>query len=701
MRGRIKKIVVLICIIALLLPFSTTSLADGGDNGVNRFNVVLLLDASGSMTRTDPNGYRYEALEQFVFMLADSGNYVGAVVFDTNIEAENAVSPIMGNSDKETVVNTLESFQPNHGDTNIGMALQRSVEMLEENGNPNLPSVIVFVSDGNTDLPTEEEMSASLEAKADAIEQACVDGIEVYTVCLNANGEADTSEMIQISSATGGVFNEIQSAEDLQNTLTDFYGLIYNTIPNPIDETFGPDGVIAKEFDIPGIGVEEVNFVIYGDVSEINVKNSAGNLYNTEEYFGEECAMSKVYNPEAGKITVEFVGTPGTRVCGNLVYNVNLSIVTSTNLDSNDKTGWSTEPVEFSAVLGTGTEMASSDEEYYGYSAELVILNAYDEELKRVPMTLNNAQFTVSELLDSGTYKYRVDIAGINLEKSSDIEGPFILIVPSEPEPVSTPTPVVNQPPIAKEETVTYKKYLIAFMDNTLEIPLEKLAEDPENEKLIYVIDSSSFMKADDYVYDEENAVISLHHYSLSTGSFDVRAIDPGGLCCEIHIVVKSIDVVKITAIVLGILAVLFILAVAIVAYILKGIPLRGQLTVRAADGQESTIEGGHGQIKLRRFIPNSMNAAGFDINKSYFQCTGKGKVIFKSNKKFQKNSGRDKVKKIEVRSNRAGYVVVKMPNSDYEISFQFVSRNTTQRRAARKAPTRQAPRRQPPRRRD
>lgn len=52
----------LVCAIILSLPLPKAN----AQNFVNnRFNVVVALDASGSMKNTDPNGLRYEAISQF------------------------------------------------------------------------------------------------------------------------------------------------------------------------------------------------------------------------------------------------------------------------------------------------------------------------------------------------------------------------------------------------------------------------------------------------------------------------------------------------------------------------------------------------------------------------------------------------------------------------------------------------------------
>lgn len=667
MYNRIKKLVALLVVITVISASLMVSDADGTvESGVNKFNVVLVLDASESMKKTDPDGYRYEALEQFIFMLADTDNYLGCVVFDTKIKAESELSLVTGQEEKNAVIETLESVSPNHGYTNIGDALQAAVDMIETSGNPDLPSVIVFLSDGNTDMPTDSEIEESLETKANAIEEARNADISIYSVCLNANGSADITEMQQISEATGGVFNEVTTAADLQNVLSSFYALIYNTVPVPIEaEVFPDSGIITKTFDIPGLGVEEANFLIYGEVDSITVYDPAGAEYPAETLINSTCGMTKVMNPVPGECTVEVHGEPGTSIYGNMVYNVNLVVVGSSDL--NQMTGSTSTPVNFNVQLGTGSVMATDPSQYNGFSAELIISDAYGTDLETLSMTLGDNGFDVAKTFDAGTYNFRFHITGYDLEKESEVYGPFTIVV----APINvTPTPVPNTPPEPVEAEKSYTKYLIPFMDNTLEIPVTDLATDAEDPALVYQIESSTFTEGDDYTFDGET--ITMTNYSLSKGDYKIKAIDTGGLSCKIIVRVKTVNVGLITVIVFGIIALLVLIAALWCIWRNSVAPLRGTLSVRDANNTENTLKGGHGKIKLRR-MGNSF--AGFDPKKTYIQSTASNYVYLISNKKFIGGSSRKPVKKLKIPGNN-NYVMVHLPDNGATIGIRFTPRD-------------------------
>ena len=129
-------------------------------------------------------------------------------MFHTELAAEETLTEITDQSGKDAVMDMLKSIPSNGGWTNTGVGLARAVEMIKQDGAADLPSVILFLSDGNTAMASKEETQASLDQKAEALQAAREQGIQIYSVCLNANKSADVSEMQQLADATGGVFRE-------------------------------------------------------------------------------------------------------------------------------------------------------------------------------------------------------------------------------------------------------------------------------------------------------------------------------------------------------------------------------------------------------------------------------------------------------------------------------------------------------------
>lgn len=611
-------------LLVLTIAVQISSFAYAATSNNNRFNVVVVLDASGSMNNTDPNGYRYEAINQFTNLLAEQGNYFGGIVFSTNISVEQDPTLVNSQEDKARITSSLNSVSA-AGWTNMGDALLAAVDALIGKGDPALPSVIVFLSDGNTEMATEEETSTSLERKADAIQKAREKDIAIYSVCLNADSSADITEMEQISQATNGVFREVSSAEDLVGVFNTFYNLIYGTSTiTLIDEAFPPNGIVEKKFEIPGLGVEEVNIIIYGKISNFALFKPNGQESNVAATDLRSMIMLKIKDITPGVWRIVTSGVPGDQIKINMVYNTNLSVDIELPEDKNivdTKT-----PVVIKAFLQSGGQIASDSSQYEGYTALLHVLDSYDDEVTTIPMSVVGDHFEVSHIFPEGTYKFKATVTGNYIDKESTLIGPLKVMMG---EKIREEVP--NTPPSPVKIPVKKTVYLWPFKGGSLSIDMSKLAKDNEDSSLSYRVVSSSFLEGTDYSVDAD--VINITHFSLSKGSFDIRAVDSGGLSCDIQVIVVTHNLGIMALIGLGIGALLALLILGIILYIALSKPFRG--TIRSQSYCNGSYKGTprtkpRGRIKLSAF---GMDPTGLDYNKSYFQATGNNYIYLITNK--------------------------------------------------------------------
>lgn len=616
-----RKAVPFIMLLALLMA-ETVYAAEETDTN-NRFNVVIATDASNSINYTDPNRLRDIAMEQFIGLLAEQGNTLGGVVFSTNVEAAEETSNIDNEDAKEKYTKFFKGANT-YSYTNIGAALEKSVSMIEEKGKKELPSVIVLLSDGNTEMPTEEEQTASLDAKAEAIQKARDNGIKIYSVCLNANNKADTSEMKQISEATGGAFEEVKNADDLKAVFNNFYDLIYGTATIIlIDDVFPASGILEEPFSVPGIGVEEVNIVVNGQSEKIELEKPDGNKCSKDQMSvnkADTFSLVKIKNVEPGDWKLIIHGEPGTQVKVNMVYNTNLVV---------DVTGpvtgeaYTNEESTITAQLRAGDMVASTREQYTGYEAVLEICDMDEKVIETKPMELGDTGYTVNYQFGNGLYYYRVRITGNYLEKTSKLIGPLSVTSekPETVEPEETKEPE-NTPPKAVEDRVKNVVYVWPFKGGSTEINLKDLAKDKEDKELNYKIISSSFLEGTDY--EVKNDVIKQDHFSLSRGSYTVRAMDSGGLTCEIEVEVISRNVGVMAMIGVGIIGLIVLIVALIGLYIALTKPFGGPIYVQGhMNGEYSDKvkkEKRRGRCKLSMF---GLPASGLNYAQCYFQATG------------------------------------------------------------------------------
>lgn len=653
------------------LFFDTARAAQNAAN--NRFNVVIVSDASGSMLSTDPEGLRFEAINQFINLLAEQGNLLGAVSFADNINASEELTKVDSAESKQKIADTLKNT-PAKGDTNIGEALQKAVTMLNEAGDKDLPSIILFLSDGNTDLKDKKDMENSLNMKADAIQAAREKGIAIYSVCLNANKKADVSEMEQISQATGGEFREVGSASDLQEVFNSFYNLIYGTSTTQLlDEAFDESGVLETNFNVPGLGVEEINIIIYGKVSEVELFDAQGQKKDVSPMEYNTFTMIKSTDVSAGEWKLITKGTAGNHIKINMVYNTNLEVELKTQAlgkVTNPKDG-----VKFEAYLSSG-EIKADSSNIGGYEAELIVSDAYGKELDKFPMTVVDDHFELSQNLSNGVYFVKAHVSGNSLDKTSESLGPIEVS-----DKALTEEEKNNTAPVPVTDKIKKTVYIIPFKDNTVSFDLKGLAKDKEDKELHYMVASSSFIEGKDYSLGDD-MVLKLYHYSLSRGDFDIKATDSKGLSCNISIVVKSINVGVVTAIVVLIIGLIVLAVMGYFAYRLWGTPFGGPITVTSDKGgekREQTVTKKTGRLPLSRFRVSNI---GFDIKKTYFEASGKPYIYMCSSKEFYCNGKLTKRARI---SNNIAVIVKPNKDSSDSITVLYQSR-LKERRNSRRA---------------
>ena len=644
-QGALRRTIAAMFGMLLALAFlPATAVAAEAENpsssDAHRFNVVMVVDASGSMLATDPSELRFEAVKQFSSLLASKGNYLGSVVFTTGVAGQHELAPANSQEDKNAVVESIKSV-PAEGHTNIGDGLDTAVDMIKRTGNPDLPSAILLLSDGNTDMPSQDELQASLDEKAQAIQRARDAGIRVYSVCLNADGSADASEMQQISDATGGEFREVRSADDLYAVYQAFYSLIYGTSTVPIfDGVFPESGVLETEFTVPGIGVEEVNIIINGNPTSCEIQRPDGAPATFSRVDSDTFTMLKMEEVVPGTNKLVTRGAPGDAIRIEFVPNSDLDVKAS--IEPSEGSINPEDDISCTAYLSARGERAKTAEQYAGFSAELQVYDSFDELVESTPMKIEGGAFAVDRKLPEGTYKFKVSVEGNGISCATEFMGP--LTVSSEAQ---TEEQRANTPPTPVSNPYEASVLLWPFMDNTFTLDLNTLATDDQAEPLQYKVVSSAFAEGD-YAVDDKGT-LTLSHFSLSTGDFTVRAVDKWGLSCDVPVIVKSHNVGLIALIGIAIAALIAIAVFVILLRIALNKPFRGDITVDSLSGGKrsvpKTIAGTRGRLKLARF---ELEPTGLDYGASYFQATGDTYIELHTNIPVSCNGTTGKVVRID-----------------------------------------------------
>lgn len=623
-----------------LMPY--TAFANEKQTTVNRYNVVFVIDASASMKYSDKNNNRFEATDLFLGMLANDGNYVGTVIFNGNIKATD-ITKVSGNGAKKTISNAIRNNKL-AADTDIGGALLRATTMLNEKANKNLPSIIILLSDGNTDFDEQKQIDKSKQDKETALEKARDNGYSIYTVSLNSNGKADAKELKSIANATkDGMFEEVINAKDLKDVFDKYYTKIYGTESSKlVDTTVDKSGKITKKFTVSDVGVEEVNIAVFGEIENCNVIDPSGKIYSDAEmqditFSAKSFKIIKLVNPQKGDWTVKTKAKPGAKITVVKTYNVNLNV--KATVENESKSYKQNSPIKIYAKLFEDKSEVTDLARYNGFKATLTVKDydsnvVYEQTVDTATQNGFEFEFTPTKL---NTYYANITVEGTDVFANAN-ELTFN---------VGNTAPSVSQDTIKKHINI----YPFLIKTNST-IDLTSVAKDNEDKDLQYKVVSSTWNDKD---YTLENGQLTINSFKdVSKGSFEVQAIDSQGAYVPFNVKITSTNI-GVLAMILIIVAI--VLAVAIILLVLnykRLLTFMGDVTVSSvSDYSSDKVQKNRGQIKLSSF---NVNVGGLD-RKSYFQASGKNYITYISKKPFYTNMSPKKEKKIQIKSQQDVYI--------------------------------------------
>lgn len=633
MKTLLSHAVPLLMVWSLLLCQPALATAQAISNqDLERFNVMLVIDGSGSLVygsdATDANGLRYDALDLFLALLTNSGNQVGAIVFDDDAQnylLNTGLQPVSGKPDKLALSEQIRNAGTRN-DTDIGSALLTAVETLNAQSAQNgMESVIILFSDGRTDLgDNEEAYNTSLENKETAITTAQAAGIPVYSICLNATPVADPAELQEISTRTSGDFVSVSSPEDLTGAFESFYNLIFATSSSErVTSTFPADGTLRFDIDVPTYGAEEVNIILDTDgVGQVQLNAPSGPLTAAEvEDFtmsGGDYDVIKLVDPEVGRWNLTLSGVPQDNVTINVIYNIDSTAVLST-ADGNTDYG-AGDTVTLQAQLYQGGAPISDSSVTSEYTVSLVLTNMADGSVETVDMVPgSNGQFTYDFLEeDFNSYEVKADFHYSNLTIPSNVVhlnfGNTAPVVPDDQKLIEES--VIVTPVTGRERTFDLSSYF----------------SDTQGDSLTYSISSSQLV---DDTASLDGSVLTVNTAKSRSGDLVLRAADPQGAYSEMTIRFK---VTNLTPAIFGL-----IVAAIVAALIVAGLSIyrathrlfRGTLSVSNVNASMSgatprSHASFRGKLKLRYFVVGS---CGMDANKCCFVALPGRRLEFRSPK--------------------------------------------------------------------
>lgn len=201
------------CAVGLLLL--TVVLASGSTLAApaSHSSLVVLLDASGSMRKTDPSGLRVEAFE-LLLALSKDGDRMALCEFGEGVRDLSGGFVDVGPATREKLASDAARCGNSDRSTDVLAALRHAddlVSKLTADERAAYPPVVLFLTDGRDDLPgSDPARNDEIDNAARAIAQA---GARIYGLGLSR--DADRTLFRRLELATGGETFYAASSTDL------------------------------------------------------------------------------------------------------------------------------------------------------------------------------------------------------------------------------------------------------------------------------------------------------------------------------------------------------------------------------------------------------------------------------------------------------------------------------------------------------
>ena len=289
MKTTVTHLIFLVLLIALCVTPMSPAFAESGievsssiDN--EDFNLILLIDRSGSMKNTDRSNLVKDAAKLIVD-LCDEGGYsrIAVMSFDTSVHNSGFIT-VSDEAQREIVKNEISAIDYEDGGTDIGLALLTAVEYIRSEGNPSQKNMILLFTDGYTQDLIGKKEEESEEQLAQALELARDYSCSIFTIGTDYNGSMkqngrDALEGIrnyQIANGLGNTPEELLTIinakdQDGMKAVVAEFEKIYATIEKRI--------IHEGNVIIESPNIAEVNIIVSapGGVSEVRVTAPSGN----------------------------------------------------------------------------------------------------------------------------------------------------------------------------------------------------------------------------------------------------------------------------------------------------------------------------------------------------------------------------------------------------------------------------------------
>ncbi|MBI5142941.1 MAG: VWA domain-containing protein [Nitrospirae bacterium] len=364
---------VLLLLIAVLIAASNSwASADASDN----LDVVLVMDSSGSMKKTDPRSLRKQAAKLFVSLLSPKDR-VAVVSFSDKVEILRGFEAVGTDVSRKAVLGAIDRIHSRGMFTDIQGGLGAALALQTKEPPSGQRKIVILMTDGKVDTGSRRKDEESIAAiTGNQVEEYKEASTSIFSMAFTKGSDAELLEHVAFK--TGGYMEVSETSADLHRVFLDFF----NKLKSPVETTisgnkFRLDESVSEATLIARKSSPDVKVVLVdpsGNEVRSFGRDSGFELFSTEAY-----DLITIKHPKSGEWSIKFSHGDGNKVV--LITDLKLECPVHESFVSRG----ARLPVEMH--LSRGDELQDDHELLMDTQFELVIEGPGESDHKAVSVT--------------------------------------------------------------------------------------------------------------------------------------------------------------------------------------------------------------------------------------------------------------------------------------------------------------------------
>lgn len=391
------------------------------DINQSSMDIVLMIDKSGSMVKSDKERKAIMGAKMFLDMMPKNG--ASAAIVDFASKADSTDMTEVGNEKNITYLKKyLDNIAYDSGVTDYGLALKNAVKLLDETKGNN-QKAILFFTDGNLNTGKKRKLSEAEKDVEDAINISAKKGYKIFSLGLDDNEKVNELQLSKIAADTDGEYKIIHKAEELQKAFEEIFKEIGRTEGKEIGTVRGK-GTLSFEIDDNNVMEANILMLSSAKVKEVSLTKPDGkkaNLKGEKYTFTAEEGYSilKIREPESGTWKISVKGIKKDKISVQLLYNYDLSIQADAVVDKVQKGG----TITITSSL-YNTSGVIEDQKFYDNKTAITEITCKNKEgetsIDKIAMDANeNGYVSEYKIPQTGVYTVKVKITGKGWDRES------------------------------------------------------------------------------------------------------------------------------------------------------------------------------------------------------------------------------------------------------------------------------------------